>query len=131
MPGCTSDADSGASDVEWARSVCAAFQRTDPELSSDDLPAPAEPIVAGEIRELLVGGGGRWPAEWADLDDDDRLAQCTYEVGDVDASGGDASGRCPPTASSGPRLERTAMYLVDADGHGVPLGTGERVLPDC
>ena len=116
--------------------MCAAFQRTDPELSSDDLPAPAEPIVVGEIRELLMDGGGRWPAEWADHDDDDRLAQCTYEVGDVDgsgvdASGGDASGRCPPTASSGPRLERTAMYLVDADGHGVPLGTTERVLPDC
>lgn len=127
--GCASEGDSGALEsdgVEWAESVCATFEGTEPGLSSDDLPAPAEPTGVGEMREMLVDAGAPWPSEWDELDDGDRLAQCTFQIGTV---GG--SEPCEQTAPSGPSTEPTNIYLVDAEGHGVFIGGTEPMPPDC
>lgn len=102
--------------VDWAEGACADFAR---EVSGDlDPRSFPEPSTIGEMRGLLVDSGARAPSEWRDLDDDDLVAQCTYQLA-ADAPEEDLV-ECPDGVQPG---ERRVSYLVDERGQGVFLGS--------
>lgn len=103
--------------VAWADGACADFAS---EVSGDlDSRSFPEPSTVGEMREIFVDAGAPAPSEWTDLDDDDLVAECTYNL-DAGASEEDPLD-CPGGAQSGEM--RQATYLVDEAGHGVLAGS--------
>ena len=110
---CTSE-----DEVDRAEGACADFAS---EVSGNpDSSSLSEPSTIGEMRELLVDAGAQAPSEWDELNDDDLVAQCTYNVADDGESPEDLV-ECPDRGQSGQTLQAT--YLVDETGHGVFIGS--------
>ena len=98
--------------VDWAETACAEFDReVSGDLDSRSLP---EPSRIGDIRAMLVEAGASVPPEWKDLDDDDLVAECVYNM---------AAGAPEDDLVYCPGGTRQASFLVDEAGHGVFSGS--------
>jgi hypothetical protein len=142
--GCTSEAedDSDASaqagslsaeQYEWGEQACAEFSPTH-SGAGEVIPRLSSTTTIGEMRQMLAGGGVATPPEWENLQDDDPVASCTYEV-ESEGESTPATTLCSNGESFSLGTSKQVTYLVDEGGGGIVTSTSETAAPpppsDC